>query len=390
MTEADPPPIPVSPSDLVVPKELVDVSAYTNHDLQPKTEPDRNGLVDEAPVKWYWGCAEAALWFFGALTVHLVGGFSLLLILIILQAVLTGKPLATTIDSQSMLIVTAGEMLSFVLVAILAVSLRYWGRTFRELNLSIPEFRHFAIVMGGTLPLSLCVSIWSVPVQLGWKYLKQLVPFLDVLDSLNAMEMVKEMAQSTPLPLMILIVALLPAIGEELVFRGAIGRVLIASLGVWAGVILTSILFGCIHIHPVHAMSVIPLGIAMHVIYLWTRSFWLPMILHFMNNSWASVVAQSEMEWPVRENLTPSLLECVQMGSALIAVTLLTIALWQSRVRWFGLDGQEWVSTYYPIRNPPMREYHRVKSSISAFCWVGATVFVAVCHLAVVADLIES
>lgn len=389
MTEADLPPIPVPPSLASDPGD-----SSPGQEPVPAAETTLSTVdappIDKPPKRWYWGVAEALLWFFGALAVHIVGGFSLLVILIIARAVSTGQQPAATIDSETLLIVTAGEMFCFVVVSVLAVSIRYWGRTFRELNLSLPETRHVVIVLGGTLPLSLCVSAWSEPIQWGWKYVKQVVPALEILDGMNAMEMVKEMAQSTSLPIMLLIVALMPAIGEELVFRGAMGRVLIECLGIWAGVILTSILFGCVHVHPVHALSVIPLGLAMHVIYLWTRSFWMPMLLHFLNNSWASILLQSGMDEAEVPGIKLSLINCVQMGSAVIAVIFLTIALRQSRVRWFREDGQEWISLRYPVRNPPIGEYQRKEFRIDSVYWFGALVCVVVCHLAVVADLIAS
>ncbi len=58
--------------------------------------------------------------------------------------------------------------------------------------------------------------------------------------------------------------AVAPALGEELVFRGVIGRGLIARWGLPAGVLITSVMFAAIHVHPAHVVGVIPVGIAMH------------------------------------------------------------------------------------------------------------------------------
>ena len=249
-----------------------------------------SNVRNDGPVCWYCGIAEAIGWFMGTLFVHLRwrrfdvdrnhdldGGIS------------TGKAPGNMQDPRLMFTVTAGEMLIFVLASMLAISIRYWGRTFDELNFSLPDSRArrdrrprniAAIIPGFGLEYSDSVGVAVCLIET--------FPVLKILDGLNSMELVKDMARTTSLPVMILVVAVLPAIGEELVFRGAIGRVLIANLGIWGGVLLTSFLFGWIHIHPLHAFAVMPVGLAIHLIYLSTPRFWLPMLLHFMNNSWAA------------------------------------------------------------------------------------------------------
>jgi len=38
--------------------------------------------------------------------------------------------------------------------------------------------------------------------------------------------------------------------------------------------LITSVLFGIMHVNPAQAIGVMPLGLAMHFVYLTTRSFW--------------------------------------------------------------------------------------------------------------------
>ena len=363
---------------------------------KPHIEPNR---LESAPSKvddidgppcWYCGVAEATAWWLGTLIVHIVGGISVFIAFIVFKWFLTGKQPANLEDPHVLLIVTAGEMTLFVFATVLAISLRYWGRTFRELNFSRPDPKHIWIVIGGTLPLTFWVSAWSMPIQFGWYYVCESFPVLKFFDGMNAMTMVKEMAQATPLPLMILIVAVLPAIGEELVFRGAIGRALISHLGVWTGVLITSVLFGLIHIHPVHALSVIPMGIALHLVYLWSRSFWLPMLLHFLNNCWASIAARWEMVDPVGSGMNPTLLEGLEVLTGAVALVALGFALWQSRIRFFLADGQEWNSARFPVRVPPPLGLHRDSAPVNTVCWRLAVTCAIVCHIAVALDLMVS
>ena len=90
--------------------------------------------------------------------------------------------------------------------------------------------------------------------------------------------------QGVPYPILVVAMALGPAICEELVFRGLIGRRLIATWGVVPGVLLTSLLFAAAHISPAHAVGTIPIALMLHWLYLQTRTIWIPIIVHFCNN----------------------------------------------------------------------------------------------------------
>jgi hypothetical protein len=150
------------------------------------------------------------------------------------------------------------------------------------------------------------------------------------------------LAQS-PLWLLVLAVGLQPAVAEELVFRGLIGRGLIARWGVVPGMLATSILFGVMHLHPVQGLGVIPLGLAMHYAYYTTRSLWAPMTLHSLNNLLSVVVLKYRGGSPgdalVETNSdVPILLLVVSIAMVLTIAVL----LWKTRVQYVLQDGSVW------------------------------------------------
>ena len=83
----------------------------------------------------------------------------------------------------------------------------------------------------------------------------------------------------------VLIIGFGPGIGEELWCRGFLGRGLLANHGTAKGVLLTSLLFGFMHIEPRQIAYATILGILLHLSYIWTRSLLVPIFLHVMNNS---------------------------------------------------------------------------------------------------------
>jgi len=90
----------------------------------------------------------------------------------------------------------------------------------------------------------------------------------------------------------LLIVALLPAIGEEFLFRGVLQRILIgATRNAHAGIVLTAAVFSAIHAQFYGFLPRMLLGVYFGYLVWWSRSIWLPVIAHFLNNAGAVLVA---------------------------------------------------------------------------------------------------
>ena len=82
-----------------------------------------------------------------------------------------------------------------------------------------------------------------------------------------------------------LIVAVVPAIGEELLFRGVLQKIMISwtknpHLGIW----ISAFLFSALHLQFFGFFPRMMLGILFGYIFLWSNSLWLPILGHFINN----------------------------------------------------------------------------------------------------------
>jgi uncharacterized protein len=85
-------------------------------------------------------------------------------------------------------------------------------------------------------------------------------------------------------------IALLPAIGEELLFRGVIQRIFTNwtrshHWGIW----ISAILFSALHIQFYGFIPRMLLGVLFGYLLVWSGSIWLPVIAHFFNNAFAVV-----------------------------------------------------------------------------------------------------
>lgn len=89
-----------------------------------------------------------------------------------------------------------------------------------------------------------------------------------------------------------LMIAILPAIGEELLFRG----ILIREFDNWfknphIAVLLSALLFSALHIQFYGFLPRFALGLIFGYLFIWSGSLWIPMLAHLVNNGTAVIVA---------------------------------------------------------------------------------------------------
>lgn len=93
----------------------------------------------------------------------------------------------------------------------------------------------------------------------------------------------------------LLIIALLTAFGEELFFRGTLQRTAASSGAPHTAIWVTALLFSAMHFQIFGALPRFLLGAWFGYLLFWTRSVYVPMIAHFINNgmvvvcTWLSV-----------------------------------------------------------------------------------------------------
>jgi hypothetical protein len=88
----------------------------------------------------------------------------------------------------------------------------------------------------------------------------------------------------------IFMVAVLPAVGEELLFRGVIQRIFINwTKSIHWGIWISAILFSALHMQFYGFIPRMFLGVLFGYLLVWSGSMWLPIIAHFLNNAIAVV-----------------------------------------------------------------------------------------------------
>lgn len=84
----------------------------------------------------------------------------------------------------------------------------------------------------------------------------------------------------------ILAIAVVPSIVEELYFRASLQKILTDWSGKpYVAIVLTAILFSAFHFSYFGFLSRMSLGIVLGLIYYFTKTIWLPILMHFINNA---------------------------------------------------------------------------------------------------------
>lgn len=90
----------------------------------------------------------------------------------------------------------------------------------------------------------------------------------------------------------LLMIAIIPAIGEELLFRGAFQNIFEKWFGnVHIAIWITAIIFSAIHIQFYGFFPRMLLGAMFGYLLFWSSSLWLPVFAHFLNNGMAVIMA---------------------------------------------------------------------------------------------------
>jgi membrane protease YdiL (CAAX protease family) len=108
----------------------------------------------------------------------------------------------------------------------------------------------------------------------------------------NATRFLLNVTSFSGLMVNLLVIAVVAAIAEELIFRGIIQKLLFEqSKNIHLAIWLTALVFSLFHLQFFAIIPRIVLGAALGYTFYWSKSIWVPIFFHFINN--ASIVLAS-------------------------------------------------------------------------------------------------
>ena len=148
------------------------------------------------------------------------------------------------------------------------------------------------IVMFSLLPLIHQLSAWNESIQLPSSFAAIEEWMLEKEKQAEEISLkFLEVSTFGGLMVNILMIGILPSVGEELVFRS----ILQPMFGKWLrnihlGIIVSAILFSMMHMQFYGFLPRMGLGIVLGYFYFWSGSIFVPMMMHFVNNGSAVLV----------------------------------------------------------------------------------------------------
>jgi membrane protease YdiL (CAAX protease family) len=147
-------------------------------------------------------------------------------------------------------------------------------------------------------------------------------------------EAVVSMETTSDFIYMVLIVAVMPAIGEELMFRGIIQRLLAQQFGSYhTGIWVSAILFSAMHFQFFGFFPRVFLGAVLGYLLVWSGNIIYPMIAHFINNFTSLVIAYMIQHGQISDEIETigGAQEWLVIIPGLLMSGLLFYVLWRKR-----------------------------------------------------------
>lgn len=108
-------------------------------------------------------------------------------------------------------------------------------------------------------------------------------------------EGLQKLVERDPLALTLIALSLLPALAEEVLFRGVLVRSLAARFRVGFAIVLSAATFGVYHLFLPQVVSTFVLGLVLALLAIRARSIVPSIIVHLLNNAIAIVLAREEI-----------------------------------------------------------------------------------------------
>ena len=194
-------------------------------------------------------------------------------------------------------LVTGIGQLVLILIPTLVLA-RFCSReTGTFLRLNFPDMRTILLPLVGILSLQQMLQVYMV--------FQDRIPLPDQLQELarqlkDMLEQVtKLLASASTLPELvwvIVVIALIPAIAEEFLFRGLVQRNMEKNTTPMRAAVITGIIFGAYHLNPFSFVPLASLGMYLGFVAMRARSLWASVATHFFNNAYGCIMLYYNMD----------------------------------------------------------------------------------------------
>jgi sodium transport system permease protein len=136
-------------------------------------------------------------------------------------------------------------------------------------------------------------------------------------------EMLMGLLEGSPLWLLLLVLAVSPAVCEEILFRGVLMRSFLTSMRARSAVIISALIFGAFHMSAARFVPTVVLGVLLGFLALRGRSLFPAMLFHGLHNGITVLI--HKMGWEIPGITSDQPPEPVHLG---VSLALVGLGLW--------------------------------------------------------------
>jgi hypothetical protein len=266
--------------------------------------------------------------------IGLIGGFILYQIVGgLLTLIIFGLNVEDAPINGIRLMTMAGQIL-FIFLPALVFSRLFYTDTNKFLRIKIPNWKELLMFIGGLAILTILLQNYLYIQNHFVDQLANSVPiiktFKELLDTLNTYiektygNLLKA-NNAFEAVLIVFVVAVIPALSEETMFRGFVQRSFEMKMKPFYAALITAIFFGANHFNPYGLIPLIILGLYFGFAAYMSGSIIIPIILHFLNNFTAVMLY---FVFGDEELISSTVKKPVELGSSFMLLFFMTVLLW--------------------------------------------------------------
>lgn len=268
-----------------------------------------------------------------AAIVGLIGGFFLYqLVGGLLTLLVFGLDIENAPINGIRLMTTAGQIL-FILLPAIVFSKLFYSNVTRFLRIKIPSWKEVLLYTIGIAILTILLQNYLYIQNYFIDQLANNIPMVkslkELLDTLNAYveKTYGNLLKANNIfeaVLIVFVVAVIPALSEEAMFRGFIQRSFEFKMKPFYAALLTAVFFGVNHFNPYGLIPLIILGLYFGYAAYMSGSIIIPIILHFLNNFTAVMLY---FIFGDDELISSTVNKPAELGSSLVMLLFTTVLL---------------------------------------------------------------
>lgn len=202
-------------------------------------------------------------------------------------------------DVNAMRLLTMGGQILFILLPALMLSKGVYEDVSTIIRIKKPQLKDFAFsIIGLVLLIPFLQAMLNIQVFIldklakAFSFFNSFKNFFDELNKLVDASYGNLLTANNIFEyvIVILVIAVTPAVCEEIFFRGFAQKSYELKLKPWMAILLTSLVFGLYHFNPYGLLALIALGMYFGYVAYRTESIFVVMLLHFLNNFFSIIL----------------------------------------------------------------------------------------------------